>query len=206
MAIQGILVDIFINGIKNTSVARHLIRKNPKTLEEAVALAKEEQLVQRAFKLQGTGRGSGVDFNSVDTRVIEPMEVDDVHKPQDNTTNKRLDQLEQSLLILSEVVKMQGINKKQREPPVITPIENLNRTPETLPTRTPDRTPDRIPDRTPVRTPRRTNRDGRPICYQCNQPGHIRRDCPRTTVYARDTRRGNSWNNSRAFNRDPPLN
>ena len=56
------LIDVYIDGLRDVTIARKILRENPPTYERAVALAGDEQKLQRRFELR--------------KRVIEPMEID----------------------------------------------------------------------------------------------------------------------------------
>ena len=91
--LQGILVDVFINGLRNASIARHLIRTNPRSFDQAVVNAAQEQQTLRSIKLQQTTK-----------RSEEPMEVD-VHDPTPNASaTPRIDKLEGHVLVIAESV------------------------------------------------------------------------------------------------------
>ena len=79
---QEVLVDVFQKGVQDDRLARNLIRKKFKTLEEAVGYATEEQRTDRTFEMYRHAQK-------------EPMEVDVIQQKGEET--QQLDQIQENL-------------------------------------------------------------------------------------------------------------
>ena len=94
--VQRQLVDIFIDGVKDNSIAKRLIRMGPATLQAAVRVALEEQVTARQYQMR---------------RREEPMEVDSASK------SSRLDHVEESLADLTKELKeVLALTRARTEP------------------------------------------------------------------------------------------
>ena len=75
--IQNQLVETFIDGVKDSAIARKLIRQRPTSLDEALQIATQEQQTARAFELR---------------REETPMEIDAISQIE-QTMEKRINVL-----------------------------------------------------------------------------------------------------------------
>lgn len=112
-AIQREMIDVFIEGLKDDSTVRKLLRNRPADVYAAIEAAMEEQQVSRVFRAQ--------------RRHEEPMEVDMVRSNQDfyKDLNSKLEILASSVAQLTELQRQnntyqtqnpQGFTPKYRGP------------------------------------------------------------------------------------------
>ena len=96
--IQQEIANIFIDGVKDDTIARKLIRTRPKTMDEALKIASEEVQNHKSFDLRRGGS----------KRQIEPMEIDAITHKEENRFDEILTNImgaTQSLASIGEQVK-----------------------------------------------------------------------------------------------------
>lgn len=181
--VQAMLRDVFVDGIKDDSIARKLIRESPATLNDAVTLATAEQQTNRTLKL-------------CRPKNEEPMEVDQAdsspkpsHQPNKRRLNQEIDGLNSKVdRALTEMASFaKDVAQQMRQGPRVQHLMNMA-VRRDMPSQPSLRN---YGNRRPLsnnRPPkqRRWTSDGRPICDTCGKPGHIRRQCrrgrPTTTI------------------------
>ena len=95
--IQGQLVEVFADGVKDSSIVRRLIRKKPVDLDGAIMVAAEEQQALKSFELSRSAHRE------------EPMEVDALHE-KTGVLEKQLKTLSRQMLTLTECVQGMSIS------------------------------------------------------------------------------------------------
>ena len=66
--IQGRLIEILLNGVRDDRVARKLIRDRPETFEEAMRMARFEQQTSRAYEMRKFRTEEPMEIDSMDSR------------------------------------------------------------------------------------------------------------------------------------------
>ena len=167
--IQATLIEIFIEGVLDSKLAKRLIRRNPTTLEEALKVASDEIQAEKSFQLR---RGS-------DTRRSEaPMEIDNVNEP---AVPAALQQLMTQLLTATTALKQCA--EQQARPKIdhgragalaaasqLRPPTAYQGRPQVSAT----------PYQSRTRDPSGWTTEGKPICFGCRGIGHMKRECPST--------------------------
>ena len=87
------LIDFFIDGLRDDSLVRRLLRKAPKTLADAFKFATNEQQAQRSYDLR-RGRAE-----------IEPMEIDVVSSRQNVMPNQTSPTITAQLQVLKSTIE-----------------------------------------------------------------------------------------------------
>lgn len=169
---QGMLVDTFQRGLKDDRLARVLIRKNCKSLDELENEAITEQQTEKIFHLYRRDEQ-------------EPMEVDVVKRDEVQELRKTVSELEKKLEQTKRVPPRQQPQTQRRY--------NNQRQGQSYPQTTPPPPPHMYgPPTRPVPPPphmytypppplptqrHRWTPDGRPICSTCGRIGHKSRTC-----------------------------
>lgn len=106
--VQSIMVDVLIDGTKEDSIAKRLIKERPNNLDQAMTIAVNEQTATKNFKLR--------------RRVEEePMEVDSLHQvdPREARIAKLEDNMGEVVSKMSQLLdcmhknKDRGLERKQ---------------------------------------------------------------------------------------------
>ena len=77
--LQGLLIEVLLNGLSNRSIVAKVIRANPRSFSEAVQRAAEEQQILRSINMHNKHRMNNVDLSN--HRVEEPMEIGETVTP-----------------------------------------------------------------------------------------------------------------------------
>ena len=160
---QGVLVDTFQRGLRDDRLARVLIKKNLKTLDELEKEAVDEQQTDKIFNLY--------------RREEEPMDVDVVKKDEVEELKKTVSDLEKKL------ARTRRAPPRHQNYPTRTAPPPPNAGPYTKPPPSYSQPPHMYTQPPPQTTPRRPptqhrwTPDGRPVCSTCGRIGHVRRFC-----------------------------
>ena len=166
--VQEELIQVFIDGMTQDNTVKRLIRLNLKNMDDALKAATQEQQAQKAFSLR---RGYVTEH--------EPMEVDEVQRHVTNTQGDKEKDLRQGMEEIKSILIRQMAGNPMDVQEVATPQQYIPRELRPNPPSTSMSYPPpplyqntRPAALNPGVKPRRTI-----ICYQCNRPGHIRREC-----------------------------
>lgn len=153
--VQSRLLDVFVDGLRDESVMRKIIRERPKTLDQAVKTAKFEQQANRSFELRKRSN-----------RNEEPMEVDTLSQKREQ--DRQIREQEKQIKQLQETVARLSVQSPQQLPPSAHFQPNFQPPPRPFPTRS---------GQMPIQSPFQWTSDGRPVCANCGCIGHTRKRC-----------------------------
>ena len=177
---QDVLTDTFQRGLRDDRLARTLIRKNCKTLDELEHEAEQETRTDKIFSLY--------------RRDEEPMDVDIVKKDEVEELRKKVTDLEKKLE-QRNTTQNRGQTQRQNRPRATTTRPPVPPPPPHMYAPTQPRPPPPhmyVPTQPPVPPPpphmynmppppqphrHKWTRDGRPICSVCGRIGHTSRFC-----------------------------
>ena len=167
--VQRQLKDCFVDGIRDDRIARKLIRERPNTLNAAVLLAIGEQRTSRTFGLRRR-REEPMDIDTLDSesRQVSPRRT--------KSKDKKLDEIKLLASTLKEVLTLQKeqleFNRSLTAPNPTCHQPNQPNYPTGYPSN-PNKS-----QRKPKPSNLQWTANGDPICLQCKQAGHIKRNCP----------------------------
>lgn len=167
--IEGRLLEIYTDGLREDRLVRKIIRAKPTTLAGATRLAKEEQQDSRTFELM--------------KRLDEPMEVDVV-------AQRRLDLEQRTDMLTQQVAELLEITKRGMAARPNPGSNQANYRPRHGDNQRYGESQDkgyqfqsaaqspsqpRYPSQVPSQY--QWTQDGRPVCARCNRVGHTQRKC-----------------------------
>lgn len=152
---ESLIVEQYISGLGNQDIKRHIQFAHPSTLDRAISLAVEFEAFEGSYNVLRKPNES-VHSNVMALTNTGTSEKNIQKTPcHSNLETSRLDRLEDSMRDVKESLK-NLLNKPERPRQV-------------------EKTEQRIHTRSPIKT-----RDSQKFtCFNCNEEGHISRNCPK---------------------------
>lgn len=159
---ESLIVEQYISGLGNQDIKRHIQFAHPSTLDRAISLAVEFEAFEGSYNVLRKPN-EPVHSNVMALTNTGNSEKDIQKTPcHSNLETSRLDRLEDSMRDVKESLK--NLSNKPERPRQVEKTEQRNHT------------------RSQIKT-----RDSQKfICFNCNEEGHISRNCPKkNSNYAR---------------------